>query len=101
YGLVVAAIEGGRSQQTWEQLGRALAAATRAVEEDGAIAVCCDLADDPGPALQALAESEDRYETLTAARRGGLSDALVAAQLMRASQQATVYLLSQLADDLV
>ena len=52
--LVVAAIEGGPRQQTWENLGRVLESAARLVEEDGAIAVCCDLATAPGPALQRL-----------------------------------------------
>ena len=46
--LVVAAIEGGRPQQTWENLGRTLATAARLVEDGGAIAVCCELAAAPG-----------------------------------------------------
>ena len=52
--LVVAAIEGAPRQQTWENLGRVLENAMGLVEEDGAIAVCCDLATAPGPALQRL-----------------------------------------------
>ncbi|MFH1266509.1 MAG: lactate racemase domain-containing protein, partial [Planctomycetota bacterium] len=39
--LVVATIEGGPSQQTWENVGRALAASGNLVEDGGAIAVCC------------------------------------------------------------
>jgi nickel-dependent lactate racemase len=99
--LVVAAIEGDASQQTWEQFGRALAAATEAVAEEGAIAICCDLDREPGPALAALAESEDHEAALKQIRRRNLPDAQVAARLQRASRRATVYLLSQLADDLV
>ncbi len=52
--LVVAAIEGGPRQQTWENLGRVLENAMGLVEADGAIAVCCDLSAAPGPALQRL-----------------------------------------------
>jgi hypothetical protein len=99
--LVVAAIEGDASQQTWEQFGRALAAATEAVAEGGAIAICCDLARQPGPALAALAESEDHDATLKQVRRQQLPDARIAARLQRANQRATVYLLSHLADELV
>jgi nickel-dependent lactate racemase len=99
--LVVAAIEGDASQQTWEQVGRALAAATRAVTEDGAIAICCELDAEPGPALQALAESDDRHAALKAIRRAHLADAQVAARLARACDRATVYLLSRLDDEVV
>ena len=42
-GLVIAAIEGGPSHQTWENLGRVLESAGRLVEDGGAIAVCCEL----------------------------------------------------------
>ena len=47
-GLVVAAIQGEAGQQTWANLGRVLENAVGLVEEDGAIAVCCDLAAAPG-----------------------------------------------------
>ena len=52
--LVIAAMEGPEREQTWENLGRVLESASRLVEEDGAIAVCCDLAAPPGPAMQRL-----------------------------------------------
>ncbi len=41
--LVVAAIEGGSQQQTWENLLRSLSAAARAVEDDGTIVICTEL----------------------------------------------------------
>ena len=56
--LVVAAIEGDAAQQTWENVGRALQAAGRFVEADGAIAVCCDLA--AGPARPCSAGAAHR-----------------------------------------
>jgi hypothetical protein len=99
--LVVAAIEGDATQQTWEHFGRALAAATEAVAEEGAIAICCDLEHAPGPALAALAESEDHDAAMKQIRRQHLPDAQVAARLQRASQRATVYLLSRLSTELV
>jgi hypothetical protein len=51
--------------------------------------------------LSVLAESEDRDTALKQIRRQHLPDAQVAARLQRASQRATVYLLSHLADDVV
>jgi hypothetical protein len=41
--LVIAALEGGSNQQTWQNLYRALEAASRIVNEDGAIVVCSEL----------------------------------------------------------
>jgi len=99
--LVVAAIEGSSGQQTWDNLGRALAAAGALVEEGGAIAVCCDLAAQPGPALQHLAASRARKEAMQWIRRERPEDALSATLLAQAQDRATVYLLSRLDQSLV
>ena len=82
--LVVAAIEGGPGQQTWENLGRALQVAGSFVEEDGAIAVCCDLAASPGPAMQRLAGETSREAALRHVNKERPVDALAAAQLAHA-----------------
>jgi nickel-dependent lactate racemase len=100
-GLVVAAIEGGIQHQTWENLGRSLAAAVPLVEEGGAIAVCCDLAADPGPAMQRLVGALSRQDVVRQIRREGPVDAVPAVQLARALEFDHVYLLSQLAPSLV
>ena len=50
-GLVVASIEGGREEQTWDNFARALFAALAAVSDDGAIVLCTDLRCELGPAL--------------------------------------------------
>ncbi len=94
--LVVAAIEGAPRQQTWENLGRALESASRLVEEDGAIAVCCDLAAAPGPALQQLVGAASRQQAMRQIRRDNLRDALPALQLARTLETSRVYLLSRL-----
>ncbi|HYW81014.1 MAG TPA: lactate racemase domain-containing protein, partial [Thermoguttaceae bacterium] len=94
--LVVAAIEGSDSRQTWENFGRALATATELVEDGGAIAVCCDLADAPGPAMQRLAGAHSRDSALRRIGKERPADALPAAQLVRALDRARVYLLSRL-----
>jgi nickel-dependent lactate racemase len=94
--LVVAAIEGGPGQQTWENLGRALQVAGSFVEDDGAIAVCCDLSVSPGPAMQRLSCESSREAALRHVGKERPADALVAAQLAYALDRNRVYLLSRL-----
>jgi nickel-dependent lactate racemase len=99
--LVVAAVEGGPNQQTWENLGRALTAAGTLVQEGGAIAVCCDLADEPGPAVQQLAANRLRRDWMQWVGRERPVDALPATVLAQALDRARVYLLSRLDPSLV
>jgi nickel-dependent lactate racemase len=99
--LVVAAMEGGPALQTWENLGRALETATSLVEDGGAIAVCCDLAANPGPAVQQMAGARSRAAALRRIGKHPPEDALPAAQLARALDRGKVYLLSRLAPSLV
>jgi lactate racemase len=94
--LVVAAIEGDAGQQTWENVGRSLQAAGNFVDEDGAIAICCDLAAEPGPALQRMAHAPSRESALRHVNKERPVDALPAAQLAHALEQYKVYLLSRL-----
>jgi len=94
--LVVAAIAGGRRQQTWENLGRALEAALGVVEDGGAIAVCCELADEPGPAVKRMGAPGSRRAALKRINKDRPPDALPAAQLARALDHGRVYLLSLL-----
>ncbi len=94
--LVVAAIEGNASQQTWAQVGQALAVAARLAESGGAIALCCDLRSPPGPVLQRLAARRSPRAALRVLARYPCEEALVAVQLCRALHRGHVYLLSQL-----
>ena len=69
--LVLAAIEGGPGQQTWENLGRRWMLPRTSSSEGGAIAVCCELSAPPGPAMQHLAgESRARRPCGTSPRNG-------------------------------
>jgi nickel-dependent lactate racemase len=95
-GLVVATIEGGPGQQTWENFGRALQAAGSFVDDDGVIAVCCDLAAAPGPAMQHLVGESSRETALRHVNKERPVDALAAAQLAHALDRNRVYLLSGL-----
>jgi hypothetical protein len=94
--LVVAAIAGDAHQQTWENLGRAVEAAENLLEEGGAIAVCCDLSDRPGPAMQRMALVESRHAALRQIGKERPADALPAAQIAHALERNPVYLLSRL-----
>lgn len=94
--LVVAAIEGSASQQTWAQVGQALAVAARLAETGGAVALCCDLESPPGPVLRRLAARRSPRAALHALARHPCEEALVAVQLCRALYRGHVYLLSRL-----
>jgi nickel-dependent lactate racemase len=94
--LVIASIEGGAERQTWENFGLALQMAGNFVESDGAIAVCCELAAAPGPAMQHLAGTGSREAALRHVGKQRPVDALPAAQLARALDRGKVYLLSRL-----
>jgi nickel-dependent lactate racemase len=99
--LVIAAVEGGCSCQTWDAVGNALAAAGRLVEEGGAIAICCDLEDQPGPAIEQLRAASSRPAALKHIRNQRPADALAATQLAQAMDRAKVYLLSRLDESVV
>jgi lactate racemase len=94
--LVVAAIEGGPGQQTWENLGRALDTAGRFADEDGEIAICCDLAAAPGPAVRHLASTGSREAAVKHIGKERPVDAIPAAQIAYALDHNKVYLLSRL-----
>jgi nickel-dependent lactate racemase len=99
--LVVATIDGGPQQQTWENMGRALEAAGRAVSEEGVVALCCDLAAAPGPALRYLPESETTEEALRGISRQRHADAVAATRLVNLLDQHPVFLLSRLDEETV
>ncbi|MGD9645181.1 MAG: lactate racemase domain-containing protein [Pirellulales bacterium] len=99
--LVVAAVEGPPQQQTWENVGRALAAAASVVADQGAIAVCCELTDEPGPAVQKIAGADNPRQTVRRLRQNRPADLIPALQLAEALERAKVYLLSRLDDETV
>jgi nickel-dependent lactate racemase len=99
--LVIAAIEGGRDQQTWENFARAIAAASRAVADEGAIALCTELAALPGPALEWIGRSRNLADAQRHIRKEHSSDASAAHELSQALKRVRVYLYSQLDDDVV
>jgi nickel-dependent lactate racemase len=99
--LVVAAISGGPEQQTWENFGRALYAASQAVAENGVIALCTQLRRTPGPALQRMAGLEDFASKQHAVERQTTFDAQAASLLAELLEKKRVYLLSDLEEETV
>jgi nickel-dependent lactate racemase len=98
--LVIANVTGGVQEQTWENIGRALAAAEPLVEEYGAVAICSDLEASPGQALGQLIGNPDFEGIESNVHNDHSADSWPAWQLARALQRGPVYFLSQLnADD--
>jgi len=99
--LVVATIEGDATQQTWDNVARALFATSHVVREEGAVAICTELAQRLGPGMQRIVGDEDLDAVLSEIRQYHPSDALPAAELVQALQRGKVYLISRLDDELV
>ncbi|MEM8946383.1 MAG: lactate racemase domain-containing protein [Planctomycetota bacterium] len=98
--LVIATIT-GEDQQSWDNLARAISAATAVLEPDGAIALCTELAEHPGSALQQLAGSDDPMLVEREISRTPSFDCGPAMVICRALQQHTIYLRSNLKASLV
>jgi nickel-dependent lactate racemase len=99
--LVVATMPGDRQQQSWANVARLLAAASRLVEDNGTIAICCDVRSKPGPSLRKLARSPSLEDARRAILQDSSPDALAAAQFVRTLQHAQVFMLSGLDEDVV
>jgi nickel-dependent lactate racemase len=94
--LVVAAIEGDDEQQTWDNVGRAIAAAQRIVSENGAIAICTELAKPPGPGIRAVGAAENLEQAQRWLQKQRPLDAPVAHHWATALDHTRLYLLSRL-----
>jgi nickel-dependent lactate racemase len=99
--LVIASVTGDTTEQSWDNIGRALATADGLVGAGGAVAICSDLDSQLGPSLGQLSGNSDWEEFERAAHRAHESDSRAAWQLARALQRGPVYLLSQLEDEVV
>ncbi|MEM7316073.1 MAG: lactate racemase domain-containing protein [Planctomycetota bacterium] len=99
--LVIAALEGGSQQQTWDNLTRSLMAAVRVVnEENGAIVICSELDEMPGPALMQMMADDFEFVDMN----DELADAgsnFMAEQLADSLGRVRVYLLSRLDENVV
>jgi len=94
--LVVASIDGGDGQQTWDNVARALAAASIATCDDGAIVICTDRMPAPDQVLTSLADAEDPWVVVHDLEQHRSPHARLAAALVGALGRVRVYLASQL-----
>jgi len=94
--LVIATLTGDAAQQTWQNVGRALAAAEVVLETGGAIAIYSELEEQPGLALGQLAGNQDYLVVEREILRNPSADTVPAMQLCRALQRGPVYLRSKL-----
>ena len=99
--LVIATLAGNADQQTWQNVGRALAAAEAVLEPGGCIAICSELAEPPGLALSQLFGNEDYHVVAREIQQNPVADSGPAMQLSRTLQRGTVYLRSQLTASVV
>ncbi len=99
--LVLAAVSGSAGQQTWTNVARALAAASRVVEDGGTIALCTELDAELGPALESLRGAEHPGLVFRDIAHDRPEDTLISVQLAHALDRGRVYLLSRLNASLI
>ncbi len=95
--IVVALLEGRQSQQSWENLARALHTAKQMVAPGGSIVLCTEIAKSPGAGLQKLRSVHSSPDSI--ARKLShetADDALAAAVILEATKNYHVYLVSNL-----
>lgn len=99
--LVIATLTGDQTQQTWHNLGRAIAAAQVLLEPEGALVICTELDEQPGPAMGQLAGNDDSQLVEREILRHPSGDAGPAMLLNQVLQHETIYLRSRLRDSVV
>ena len=100
--LVIALLEGRQSQQSWENLARALHTAKQLVAPGGSIVLCTDIMKGPGAGLQKLRNVHNSPATI--ARKLAhetADDALAAAVILETTKNYHVYLVSHLKPETV
>jgi len=99
--LVIATVVGDHREQTWENLARALSAASPLVEAGGAIAICTELDEPPSGSLNRLIEAVDFGEVQHELLHDDAVEAAPAMALAKALDLGPVYLRSRLPADVV
>lgn len=94
--LVVAAIGGGPSEQTWVNFARALHTALQVSTPGGTIVLCTEMRCGPGASLQRLSGSDDDERLWRRLQNDHTDDAAAAALLLEHRQSQHIYLLSEL-----
>ncbi|MGI9458253.1 MAG: lactate racemase domain-containing protein [Aeoliella sp.] len=100
--LVVATLAGGPEEQTWHNVARALFAASRVADEDSsAVAICTELNEPPGEALQELMSAGGDLERAGQLGDHQSPDAAASWELYKALCRGPVFFMSKLDDETV
>lgn len=95
HSLVIAFVEGDRSQQSWMNVARAAAHADMQLDSQGGIVICSDV-DHLSIGIQQLATDEQDEHLQRRLLKSDLEDAFAAAVLSHIKGRRSVYLMSQL-----
>ncbi len=95
-GVVIALLTGGGEGQTWEKAARALAHVENLVRPDGAIVLCTEIRERPGPALSQMGQSLEFTDFEGEMRKSRLNDAAIALQFAKTLSQCKLYFRSRL-----
>jgi nickel-dependent lactate racemase len=95
--VIVAMLEGGPSQQTWENFARVLHTARQLVARGGSIVLCTELSKRPGRGLHKLQNVHSSTDMIAKKlAHDAADDALAAAVILEATRHCHVYLISAL-----
>jgi Lactate racemase N-terminal domain len=95
------AIPTSGDETTWADLGAAVEAARQLIVQGGKIIVLSDLAAEPGAGVEMIGNCRSPKSALQPLRKAAPPDVLPASQIAAAADWASVYLLSQLDNQLV
>lgn len=100
--LVIATLTGGRDEQTWDNVARALCAAGMVADNDeSAVAICTELNTLPGETLQKLIATGGDLERAARLHSAQSDDASAAWEIYKALCRGPVYFMSQLNAEVV
>ncbi|QDU58623.1 lactate racemase domain-containing protein [Aeoliella mucimassa] len=101
--LVVATLAGNEQEQTWDNVARALYAASLAADEDySAVAICTRIHTPPGKTLRKLMTMNGDLERVASELQGAQTDDAQAAwEIYKALCRGPVYFMSQLDEETV
>ncbi len=95
FDAVVALIDGGPTQQTWDNVARVIAATSPLISSDGTLIICTELSEKPGVALRKL-RNPNRSEDAVAKQlaHDNSDDVLAANVLLETRTNNHIFLLS-------
>ena len=99
--IVVAAVDGNRPGENWQQIGAALETAGNLVMHGGKILILCEADEGPAEGVGLVRESREPTDVIQTLRAVAPPDLVPATQLSFAAGWADVYLLSRLESELV